>query len=248
MHPELDEPIYVPIFYELDKAHMDLYRKLAEEQYLELESGGVINAGTGPRLYNAVQQIVMNWHHFSGRPQHQSAGIRLIEMVLEEIDACYRDGKNRLVSRLKRDGKLLVCANYRMTNRYLTEYFKDFGAVAFFSDVSPRNSSRTMTGSSTTRLAEWRFCKRYQGGSVSMISSGCARICCLCEAPVIPMHFTQVVGRIERTGQRGRPLLELVSLKGLSKCRLHDDLLHRDQLVNRIQGGWVDLKDAIYGR
>ena len=74
----LKHPIYTPIVYDLDPKHKDLYDQLAEEQLLELESGGKIDATSASRLFNCLQQIVVNWDHFSEEPKNVSASLRFM--------------------------------------------------------------------------------------------------------------------------------------------------------------------------
>src|SRR5690606_29473404 len=98
---ELPAITYTPLYYQLDPAHQKLYTRLADEQLLELEAGGKIDATQESALYHALQQIVVNLDHFSGNPGARSAAFDIIDQVIEELDG----------------RKLVLFANYRLTNR-----------------------------------------------------------------------------------------------------------------------------------
>jgi SNF2 family DNA or RNA helicase len=234
--PDLKQPIYVPIRYELDRAHMKLYRTLAEEQLLLLGDGGKIDATTAPRLYNALQQIVVNWAYFSGDPGDKSQSFALVDAVMDEVGSDKND-----------QGKLMIFSNYRMTNRALTEYLAPYGAVAFYSEVSQKQQ-----GINLQRFVEDPTCRvaiaqpQSAGYGLDALQYVCWDMLFL-EAPIIPKDFTQAVGRIYRLGQKKPPTIRIGVAEGTIQVRLHEQLLAKDELVNKVQGGWKDLRDAIYG-
>lgn len=235
--PDLDEPIYIPIRYELSREHAALYRKLATERVLLMENGGKIDATTAPRLYNAVQQIVVNWGHFSGNLDHKSAAVELVETILDELGAGQPGGS-----------KLMISCNYRMSNRYLTEYLKKYKAVAFYSEVSKAQQQRNYEQFIEDPNCWVALVQPLSGGvGLDNFKDVCSDMLFL-ETPVVPMHFTQVVGRIYRMGQKFAPRVRIGIAEGTIQHRLHERLLVNDQLVNIVQGGWQNLKDAIYGR
>ena len=234
--PDLDEPIYIPIRYELSSQHAALYRKLAIEQFLILENGGRIDASTAPKLYNAVQQIVVNWNHFSGDPDKKSAGIELVETVLEELGSGKPGGQ-----------KLLISSNYKMTNRYLLEHLKEYNPVAFYSEVSQSKQQQNYRQFIDDPNCWVALVQPLSGGfGLDNFKDVCWDMLFL-ECPVIPTHFTQVVGRLYRMGQKFAPRVRIGIAEGTIQNRLHNRLLMTDELVNQVQGGWKDLKEAIYG-
>lgn len=68
------------------------------------------------------------------------------------------------------------------------------------------------------------------------------------ETPVRPLHFNQGVGRVYRDGQKTPPTVRIAIAEGTIQPRLHGRLLMQDELVNQVQGGWQDLREAIYGK
>lgn len=236
--PYLKAPVFVPIPYQLDPEHLKLYKRLAEEQLLLLENGGKIDATTPTKLYHALQQIVMNPGFFSGDPNMRSAGLELLDQVIDELavgDAQYGH-------------KLMIFAQYRMTNRSLLQYLQPYGAVGFYSEVSQEKQQKNLRA-----FKEDKQCRIALAHTISAGYGleGLQKVCwnaVFPEFPTVPKDFTQAVDRFDRGGQPMFPNIRLPIAQGTCQVRLQADLLKKDALVNRVQGGWQDLREAIYGR
>ena len=63
----------------------------------------------------------------------------------------------------------------------------------------------------------------------------------------MPRDFHQVVGRLDRDGQKLQVHVRIAKAVGTIQQRLFKNLLNKDELVNQVQGGWKDLRDAVYG-
>lgn len=236
--PHLKEPIYVPLHYELHNDHYALYKKLAEEQLLLLEDGGKIDATTASKLYNCLQQIVCNPGHFSGDPNMGSAAHELLDAVLDEIGAS--DQVN--------GSKLMVVANYKMTHRGLLQYLQPYGAVACYGEVSQAAQQRNLD-----RFRDDPSCRVLcvQPISAGYGLEGLQRVCAdalVLETPIVPRDFTQVVDRLFRDKQLRAPNIRIAIADNTIQPRLHNRLLNKDALVHQVQGGWKDLREAIYGK
>lgn len=237
----LKQPIYTPIVYELDPKHKELYNQLAEEQLLELESGGKIDATSASRLYNCLQQIVVNWDHFTENLKHVSASLDIVDQVCDEVFGGVID-----VSSCNTN-KLIIFSNYRMTNRKLTQYLSKYGAVAAYSDVTPKQQSLNIDrflGDPTCRVL---IAQPLSAGMGLNLQGVCSDVLFL-ETPLVPKDFHQAVGRVYREGQTKTPNVRIAIAAGTIQERLHRQLLHKDSLVNKVQIGFQDLKEAIYGR
>ena len=232
--PDLDEPLYVPLRYELSPEHAALYKKLADEQVLLLNDGGKIDATTGPKLYTMLQQIVCNPGHFSGDPMMRSMAHELLDELLDELD-CMNPASGR---------KLMVYGFYRMTNRALLQYLEPYGAVGFYSEVSAARQQ-----SNLQRLLHDPRCRVGVGqplsagygldGLQTVISDAF-----FIETPVISKDFTQAVGRLTRPGQLRKPVVRIGIAEGTCQVRLHANLLVNDETVNKVQGSWRDLREV----
>lgn len=234
---DLKEPNYIPIEYDLDKEHLQLYDQLMEEQFLLLADGGKIDATSASKLYNAAQQIVMQWSYFSGVESHRSKGFDLLDEVIEET-GCLVPGNS----------KLIISAWFVRTNRALMEYLKTKGikAAACYNEVSRAEQDRGIRA-----FMEDDSCRILQ---IQPASAGfglnpqgvCWEILTL-ETPVVPMWFNQLVGRVYRGGQANVPNIRIGIAAGTIQRRLFDNLLRKDELVNQVQTSYKDLREAIYG-
>jgi SNF2 family DNA or RNA helicase len=235
--PYLKKPLFVPMPFLLEPEHQALYERLAEEQLLVLENGGKIDATTGPRLYNALQQIICNPGHFSGDPNMKSAAHELLDQTLDELGA----------DDVENGQKLIVSSNYRMTNRGLLEYLKPYNAVGMYSEVS-----RKRQDDNKQRFIDDPECRVIciQPLTAGSGTDGWQHVCStvhFMEFPIIPKDFRQVVGRVDRDGQVTAPQIRMPIAEKTIQVKLHHDLLANDELVNKVQPAFQDLREAIYG-
>lgn len=223
---------YVPLPYDLHPQHQKLYERLAEEKLVELESGGEINAISQQRLRSMLQQIVCNWAHFEQNPSRRPNVMQIIDNTFDEIGP---------------DRKLMIVANFQMTNRYLLEQLKGYGAVAVYGEVSPKDKS----------LAIKKFidedacrCILVQPQAAGMGVDGLQHVCwdaLVVEAPPLALHFHQTIARLDRDGQENPVVCRIAIAQRTVQVRRFRDLLNNDAMVNSIQGGFKDLRDEVYG-
>lgn len=232
----LKEPVYVPIRYELEKKHYALYKELAEEQLLELENGQRIDATSAPKLYNCLQQIIANYDHFSGEEDNTSAIFEIIENTLEEINGKSEDGR-----------KLIIFANYKMTNRKLVTKLAQYGAVACYSDVSATQQEENVDRFCNDPSCRILIAQPLSAGYGLNLQHACSDILFV-ETPIVPRDFHQSVGRIAREGQKNVPVVRIAVAEGTCQEKLFRDLLNKDAVVNKVQRAYQDLKDAVYGK
>lgn len=224
---------YIPIHYELEPAHRKLYYQLAEEQIIALESGGKIDATQASALYHALQQIVINYDYFSDNPKNVSSGLDLVDEVMEELGD---------------DGKLVIFSNYRMTNRTLLRRLAKYNVVAAFGDNSAAQNQKNID-----KFINDPRCRGLIGQPSSMGYGvdGLQKVCndmLFLETPVVPRDFHQSVARLWRGGQSRPVNIRIAIAEGTCQVRLHKNLLNNDELVNKVQGGFRDLRDSIYGK
>jgi len=235
--PYLKKPIYDPIHYELSEDHYKLYRTLMDQQLLLLPNGGKIDATTAGKLRACAQQIVCNPGHFSGDPTMRSAAHELLDQVIDQL----------AVGDVKRGRKLLVFGYFKMTNRGLLEYLKPYGAVACYSEVTSAQQIKNLE-----RFKEDPKCRIaiLQPGSAGRGVDGLQKVCSdaiFMETPSVT-QFKQGVGRLDRDGQTVEPHIRIAIADGTIQARLFRNFLAKDELINQVQGGYEDLRDAIYGK
>ncbi|WP_454735430.1 SNF2-related protein [Cupriavidus necator] len=232
----LHSPVYTPIYYALDPDHLKLYNVLAEEQMLLLESGGKIDATSAPRLYTALQQIVVNWDYFSGDDNVRPAIFDLIDNTIEEI-GLGKEGAS----------KLLIFANYKLTNRKLVKYLAKYKPAVFYSEATPAAQARDVDRFLNDPQCLVAIANPLSAG-MGLNFQGVSWEVLFVEEPIVPKDFHQAVGRVYRDGQKHVPTVRLAIAEGTIQHRLHANLLDKDALVNRVQRGFQDLREAIYGR
>jgi superfamily II DNA or RNA helicase len=232
---DLKKPNYIPIEYELDREHKMLYDMLAEEQLLELETGGKIDATSAVKLYNALQQVVVNWDYFSGNEDARSTAFDIIDMVMDQAEVM--DPKN---------SKLIIFTYFKMTSRKVLEYLKEFGAVGCYSEIGDTAKERNLERFMFDPTCRIMVAQPMSGGVGFNPQAVCSEVLFL-ESPSIPWHFVQGAGRVYRDGQPNVPNIHIAVASGTIQNRLHQRMLATDALVNQVQGGFKDLRDAIYG-
>lgn len=229
---ELPAVTYTTIPYELAPGHMKLYRRIAEERLVEFEDGREIDAISRQALEMALQQVIMNWSEFEGDPMKEPAALEIIEGVLDEIGG---------------DGKLAVVANFQKTNRYLLDKLAKHGVVAIYGEISPREKQ-----SALREFVENPGCRciLLHPASAGLGIDGLQHVCSdmlIVEAPTTAPVFHQVVSRLDRDGQRNPVNCRVAVANGTVQVRMFKRLLSNDELVNRVQGGYQDLREVIYG-
>lgn len=237
MLPYLKQPIYVPIEYELDAKHRKLYEQLMDEQILLLKNGEKIDATSATRLYHAAQQIVTNLERYSGVESDRSRAWDVLDSVIEELGIDNGSGK-----------KLIVYAQYKVTNRKLVERLAKYGVVACFSDVSRQQQTKNVERFRSDPSCKVLVAQPLSAGyGVDELQNVCHDVLFF-ETPIVPSHFHQGVSRVYRDGQKNTPVVRIAIAQDTIQVRLHSQLLSKDELVNKVQIGFKDLREMIYGR
>lgn len=229
--PYLPRVTYDPMFYQLDPAHMKLYRTLAEEQLLPLKDGGKIDKTQVNALHHALGQIIINYDYFADDPKCKSRTVDLIEEVAGELDG----------------RKLLVFANYRMSNRKLIELLSPYGAVGAFGDLTPKQQSKNIA-----QFIDDPKCgvlcaqPRSVGYGVDGIQQVCSDVI-YAETPTVAKDFWQSLGRIWRDGALRGIQCRIAVAQGTLQVRRLNQLLANEELVSNVQRSYADLRAEILG-
>lgn len=228
---DLKLPNIIPMHYDLDPAHKALYTQIAEEQLLRFEDGMKLDMTNVSALWNALQQVVLNWGYFAQDEDRVAAGFDLIQEVLDEIG----------------DAKLMVFANYRMSNRALGERFKHVGAVGIWGDIPAKQKDANWK-----RFLEDPTCQliHLQPSSGGLGLDGGQAVCAdilYIECPLTPLLYEQSMSRLYRDGQEKVVNVRIAVAEGTLQSRSLTQLTERQDLVMSIQGGVADLRAAIFG-
>lgn len=227
----MKEPLYTPIKYKLDSAHMALYRRIAQERLVEFEDGSEVDAISASALRSALQQVVINWGEFDDTPDREPAILALIEEVLEELG----------------DQKLVIAAHFIRTNRYLSKALSKYNVVAVYGEVSARNKQAAIQ-----RFINDPQCRviLVQPSSAGFGVDGLQHVCSdmlVVEAPTTPTPFEQVVARLDRDGQKDAVHVRVAIALGTVQVGMFKSLLDNDELAISVQGGYKSLRSSVYG-
>ncbi len=227
---DLPEVTYTPIFYQLEPGHAQLYRKLAEEQLLQI-GDGKLDATSTSKLTHALGQIVCNYDYFSGDPTKRSTCYDIIDQTMEELEP---------------SGKLVIFAKYRMTNRSLLKYMQKYNAVAAFGDQTAtqnRTAADYFIGNPECRA----FIVQPTSGGVGL--DGLQDVCrdgLFLELPSV-RDFNQAVARLHRAGQKNGVHIRIATADGTLQVRQMHNMLAKDELVNTVIRNKADLRSVIFG-
>jgi SNF2 family DNA or RNA helicase len=244
VHSALPKGRVIPIYYDLSKEHMALYKRLMEEQLLLLDDGGKIDATTATRLYHAAQQIVLDFGYFAGDPTKRSAVFDLVDEIADEIDL----GGTTLIDGVARPAsKLILWTTHRSVSRLIGEHMDARLAkigkrgVMAFSEVDSKKSIKQFMEDPDT------VCLTAQPGSAGA-GLNPQYMCweaAFIQIPTTTIPFIQSTGRIDRKGQRYPPNNRLLIARGTIQEKLLKSLQNNDELVNRAAGSKQGIKDLL---
>ena len=242
--PELKEPTYSPIHYELEGKHQRYYEQLAEEQMILLEKGGKLDATTEQGLYQALQQIIMAPGPLLEDPKFRPTGYDVLDETLSELDVKSPKGR-----------KLVVATWYRTTSHALYEYLNSEqsglwpGAaemiIGGLTDKQREAALDAFTNDDRCRVLI------VQPGAAGKGVDGLQRFCSdmlFMEIPPTSIDFQQLVGRLDRTGQTMPVNIRVAVAEKTVQQRLWANALTKDAMANKIQRSFKDLRELVYGK
>lgn len=234
--PQIEPRVY-PVRYALSAKHTKLYEKLVNEQLLLLPGGDKIDATTAQRLYHALQQIVINFAKFSGKPDDQSASLELLEETLSEVDPMTPG-----------NSKLTVWTYYQSSSEVVYDYLvKKFGEKAVciaYGKSNSREAVRRIMHDDSTRIMV------AQASSVG-VGLNLQHVCwemLFLEYSTVPAQTRQALGRVDRVGQIHQANCRIGVALGTVQVNLLDRLLSNDDLVTKVEMTPTRLRDMLLGR
>jgi hypothetical protein len=244
VHSALPKGRIIPVYYDLTKEHMALYKRLMEEQLLLLDDGGKIDATTATKLYHAAQQIVLDYGYFAGDETKRSVVFDLIDEIADEINL---GGEILIDGVLRPASKLILWTMHRSVSRlvgnHMSERLAKIGkrGVLAYSEVDAKKSVKEfMEDPNTVNLTA-------QPGSAGA-GLNPQYMCweaAFVQLPTTTIPFIQSTGRIDRKGQKYPPNNRLLIARGTIQERLLQSLMNNDELVNRASGSKQGIKDLL---
>jgi hypothetical protein len=221
-----------PIYYDLEPDQMKLYVKLMEEQLLLLDDGSKIDATTSQRLYNAAQQIIVNFGKFAGDDTLRAKAFDLIDQVCDEI-AVHRQSSS----------KLIIWTWFKSTTELVLHYLSGYNAVAAYSGADSVKSVERFMEDPTCRILVAQPGSAGAGLNPQYV---CWESLFL-ESPTRTIPFRQAAGRIDRQGQKYVSNNRVAVARGTIQEELFSNLLHNDDLVNLASGSISSIRGALFG-
>lgn len=233
IHNYENTPLFPDTSYEMSKDHYKLYVKLMEEQLLLLPEGK-IDATTPQRLYHAMQQIIVNYDHFSGDPSKRSAAYDLLDSVIDQTQ-CATVGNS----------KLIVWINYRLTARSITAYLNKLGikTVAAYSEADSNKNTQLFMHDPSVRILVAHPASAGYGLEPQHICSEALFI----ETSTVPIQIRQSIGRLDRIGQKNVPVFRMAQALGTIQVSLLNKLLDKSDVVDKIERTKDSLRKALLG-
>jgi hypothetical protein len=220
--------------YDLDPDHYKLYEKLLDEQLLVLDDGSMIDGTTATRLYHLMQQIVVNYDHFSGDPTKRSKAYDLLDLTIEDTE-CLEIGRS----------KLIVWTYYTMTTAKVLAYLKGKGykAVAAYSGADSAKSFELFMTDPETRIGVFQP----QSAGAGLNPQGVCWEALYLEMSTTPMLSRQSLGRLDRVGQMHTPSFRLGVANKTVQPLLLEKLLSNDDEVSYVERTKKSLRSLLLG-
>lgn len=234
MHGYDLQPIFPDCTYELDPAHMKLYRKMVDEQLLIFEDGTKIDLTTPQKLQHALQQVVANWGAFARDPTKIAAIYELLDQSLEETQCATRG-----------NSKLIIWTKYKLTSAAMLKYCNDLGirTVAAYGDANSGKSVDLFMEDESTRILVAQYQSAGAGLNPQHVCSEALHV----EFDTVPMYMRQSFGRIDRMGQTVRPRMKIAMAAGTVQVHMMKQLLAKDDLIARVEPTKEGLRKMLLG-
>lgn len=226
---------YMPLHYELSDEHKKLYKELAEQQILELEEGGKVDATTQQNLWNHMQQIVLNPDGY-GRSDLRPAAFDVIDNLLDELDFEHMPTKR----------KFIVWTWYvqstELVRDYLESKFPGRVAVAYGKSNSTKEFENFRDNPEC-----WCMVAQPLSAGAGVEPQYVCYNCLFLETPTRTIPFRQAAGRLDRDGQSESANIWIGIADGTIQETLYANLLTNDELVQKVQKNPNDIRKMIYG-
>lgn len=220
-----------PIYYGLSPKHMKLYTQLMEEQLL-LIGDKKIDATTAQKLYNAAQQIIINYDFFSGDEDARSNTYDLVDEVIDEIGV-----------QSQSNSKLIIWTWFKKTTASITAYLANYGAVAAYSEVDSKKSVERFMEDQNCRILVAQPGSAGAGLNPQYVCSEALFL----ETPTRTIQFRQAAGRIDRMGQVHTANNRVAVANGTIQEKLFNNLMANDDLVTIAAGTKTSIRSDIFG-
>jgi hypothetical protein len=235
VHAHLPEARYMQFPYELDEAHARLYKELAEQQILELEEGGKVDATTQQNLWNHMQQIVLNTGNY-GRSDIRPAAFDVIDTLIDTLD----------FDNLPTKRKFIIWTWYQQSTELVRDYLEQRYAGRVAVAYGKSDSTKEFARFKDDPECWWMVAQPLSAGAGVEPQYVCYN-CLFLETPTRSIPFRQAAGRVDREGQSENANIWIATAMGTIQETLYQNLLTNDALVQQVQKNPRDIRKMIYG-
>jgi len=209
----LRSPIIRPVPVELHPKHLELYRRLAEERFLELGDGEIITALQEQELRQKVLQIVTCPELFcapgEAPPNHMVSAC--LELMKEVID----------------DRKVIIFANFRKTVESLKGEFDEFCPAVIYGGMTP--AARQTERDRFLRDDQCRaLLANMEAAGAGLNLQHVSHTIIVVEPTSVPGRFKQAMDRIVRFGQEYQSMVYILKALSTVAPEAIKEMLRRD--------------------
>ena len=231
---ELPPILEAVIYYDLIPAHLRLYKKLVEEQLIFL-ADEIIDATQTTRLFHKSQEMVLNPSRFQDEKTIVPAGLDVLDECIDEL------------ALNETDEKLVVFANYRLSNEKIYEYVtQKLGYKAVLCYGGEKNQANV------DKFLNDKSIKILVGSPLSIgvginLQSVCRYIVYL-ELPLSPNTYIQSVGRVYRQGQKKKCIIKIAVANNTIQQHLLKLVRQKDEVVQKIISTKKSISQVLLGQ
>ncbi len=209
----LRAPVIRPVPVELHPKHVELYRRLAEERFLELGDGEIITAMQEQELRQKILQIITCPELFCAEGDAPPNYV---------VDTCLD-----LMKDVIDDRKVILFANFRNSVESLKRHFDPFNPAVIYGGMSPAARDRERR-----KFLEDPECKvllaNAEAAGAGLNLQFVSHTVVFVEPTSIPGRFKQAMDRVVRPGQEYECMVYIIKALGTVAPEAIKEMLRRD--------------------
>lgn len=228
---KVDAPNIQIISYDLSKPHAALYRKVLNEQMLEMPDGALLDARKTQKLRQVAMQIVSCPEVYDEKIHNNS----LVDTLKPALD----------VHDLERN-KVVIFANYNQTVERLAFIFAQHAPQTVYGPNGPARNAQAVEAFRNDQKCRLLIANPIAGGVGFKLGDVCTRVI-FAEPTSSPGHFTQALSRVLLMGQTEPVVCDILRASGTLWTSVIESMLGRIGPLNELTGSRESLFDALFG-
>jgi SNF2 family DNA or RNA helicase len=202
----------------LSREHHSLYRKMVEEQMLEFEDGSLLDFTTQQRLYQSLQQVLVNPELIARTEIKHNTMLETLDTLLDSLG-----GK-----------KVVVGVWYQASVEKLMKRYAEFNPACLYGGVVGTKAEAMKQKFIHDPECRIIFTQYSSGGvGVDGFQHVCSHMAAL-ELVSVPGLFDQWVSRLNRSGQKESVNIYIMSAVGTLSVQMRKNLLEKEETMNEV--------------